>query len=401
MGKIVKKDQTVAEMLVTAQGRHAKRLKKVEHTLTRFEKQRRQLTALEAELAVLADRAATSALVGRGQSSRGTSAGAQTLVIVNPKAKCLAAGTVSVEAIVQALRMVGIRAEVGLKTSGKVARQLVRAAVKRGAPLVVVAAGDGTIEAVAAELVGSDTTLGILPMGTMNNLAHALGVPLDLAAACLLLAMRTTRHIDIGRVVTAEHSHKAYFLETAGVGLSALAAPLGQAIEKGRWAALFGLLDRFFAFQATQLSLAIDEGERLQAETQMVTLSNVPLSGNHMLIAPQAKIDDGWLDLAVYPGMDKGALQRYFLGISNGKRVEEPRVHFQRVRRVQITASEPLAAHTDLDVFAEQPTWTFEVIPHALSVVVGNGIALTLPVVAAPAAPPLAGPQAPPKAAGS
>jgi diacylglycerol kinase (ATP) len=388
---------SAAETLAKARATHAKRLKKVEQALTRFEKQRHKLTVLEAELAVLARRCVDTPLPASDRSNRGIDKLGidkleRTYVIVNPASKRLADGTIRLETIVEELRAIGILAEIGLKTSGKVARLMARAAVERGDPLLIVAAGDGTIEDVAPELVGSHTTLGILPLGTMNNLARAMGVPLDLHAACLLLAMGTTRHIDIGCVVTPEHLHKTYFLETAGIGLSALAAPMGQALEKGRWAALLGTLDNFLAFKAVHVAIICDDGETLQAETHLVTLSNSPLFGNHMLGAPNAKMDDGLLDLALYDGMNKIELESYFLNISDGKRVDEPRVRFHRVRKVHITADQALAANVDADVMPEQPAWEFEVIPQTLTVIVGNGIALTLPVAAAPAPPPLSGP---------
>jgi YegS/Rv2252/BmrU family lipid kinase len=305
-------------------------------------------------------------------------------VIINPTAKCLADGTCSLERIEDTLRAVGIVAEVCMTEPDKPADQLARIAVERGDRLLIIAGGDGTIEAIVPELVGASTTLGILPMGTMNNFARALGVPLDLNAACLLLAMGATRRIDLGRVVTPDHRRDGYFLESAGVGLSALAAPMGEAVEKGEWMEVLNKLGDFFSFTAAQMTILCDGGEWFQTEAQVVTISNAPLFGNNMLIAPLAKLDDGWLDLAIYVGMNKVDLGRYFLNASSAGRVDEPRVHFRRVRSVQIMADAPLAVNADLDVLAEQHAWTFEVIPHAVTVIAGNGIGLTFPVDSAP-----------------
>ena len=92
----------------------------------------------------------------------------------------------------------GIRAEVGIKTSGKAVREMAKAAADRGQALVIVAGGDGTIEDVASQLVNSEVILAILPTGTMNNIACSLGVPLDISAACALIGMGVTRKIDMG-----------------------------------------------------------------------------------------------------------------------------------------------------------------------------------------------------------
>lgn len=393
MGAAKKKSHTMPQSLAEVQALHAKRLKKVEQSLANFEKQRHKLATLEAQLAMLVHKDIDAAAATNAHHHPQLAPLERAYVIVNPKSKCLADGTMQIQTIVDELQAVGILAEIGLKASGKVARLLARAAVKRGDPLLIVAAGDGTIEDVAPELIGSHTALGILPLGTMNNLARSLGIPLDLRAACQLLAMRATRHLDIGRVITPDHSRKAYFLETAGVGLSAIAAPLGQDVEKGRWSSLLDNLGKFFAFETARVTIAVDNGHILHAETNLILLANAPLFGNHMLAAPNAKMDDGLLDLAVYPGMSKIDLESYFLGISDGRRVDEPRVQFHQVHKLRITADAALEAHADLDVFAQQQTWEFEVLPRALSVVVGNGLALTVPVGAAPTPPPLAGPQ--------
>ncbi|MFN8488374.1 MAG: diacylglycerol kinase family protein [Caldilineaceae bacterium] len=388
MGATLKSAQALAQMQV----KYARRLKKVERAQTKLAKQRQKLAALETDLASLARQSADAASPANDQSGSDLAQLKRTYVIVNPKAKTLADGSLRLETLVEELRKVGFLAEIGLKASGKVARRMAKAAVKRGDPLLIVAAGDGTIEDIAPELIGSNTTLGILPLGTMNNLARALGIPLDLPSACQLLAMGTTRYLDIGRVLTTKPAHKSYFLEMAGLGLSALAAPLGQDFEKGRWATLLSTLNKFLAFKATRFTITCDDGAVLQTETNLVTLANSPLFGDHLLAAPTAKMDDGLLDLATYDGMSKLELENYFLSIAGAKRVDEPRVRFQQVAKVQITTEEALPANADLDVFAEQPTWEFTVIPRALKVIVGNGFALTLPVTAAPPPPPLAAP---------
>jgi len=368
--------QTLAE----ARTSYAKRLEKAERALTRLEKQHQKLRKAELTLAEQTKRHLASLAQLADQTSEQAATLERVYVIANPKSKRLADKTVRLETIVDELRAVGILAEIGLKTSGKVARLLARAAVERGDSLLIVAGGDGTIGDVATELVGSKTSLGILPVGTMNNLARALGVPSDIRAACQLLATRLTRRIDVGQVRLAEHEHEGYFLETAGVGLSALAAALGQELEKGHWLTLVSSLGQFLAFKPTQMRIQLDTGEQFQVEADMVTLSNSPFFGNHMLVAPAAKIDDGFLDLAIYQGMHKTDLERYFLELAQGRHPHDPRIIFRQARTVQIDADEALAANASLEVLPKQQHWAFSVAPRALSVVVGPMAMLTLSV---------------------
>jgi YegS/Rv2252/BmrU family lipid kinase len=311
---------------------------------------------------------------------------------LNPASKSFLDGTHRPEEIVAALQAVGITPRMELTTPEIDARQLARKALDRGDHLIIAAGGDGTIEEVATALIHSSATLGILPLGTMNNLARALGIPLDLPDAALLLAIGATRRVDLGRVVTPDNSIEGYFLETAGIGLSAIATPMGEDAEKGRWSNLLSKLGDFFAFTSAAVTIQCDDEAPFQSQTHLVTISNAPLFGNNMLVAPEAKIDDGLLDVVVYENMELVDLTRYFFGISSGGRVTDGRVHVRRTCRVQVTADTPLPVNADLDVLAAQPRWEVEIVPRALSVIVGNGLALTLPVRAAPVTPPVAGP---------
>lgn len=378
---------------MAALAKHAEQLRQVEQAQDQLVAAHQKLADLEVELASLARQQVASVLETADLPPQQTTTAGVTLIL-NPAAKHFLDGVHSPEQIVAALRTVGLVPRLELTTPEIGARQLARKAVDRGDTLVIAAGGDGTIEEVATGLIHSPATLGILPLGTMNNLARALGIPLDLSNAALLLALGATRRIDVGRVLTPDDALEGYFLETAGIGLSAVAAPMGEDAEKGRWTDVFSKLGEFLAFTSVGVTIQYDEeAAPQQSRTHMVTVSNAPLFGNNMLIAPAAKSDDGLLDVAVYEGMELVDLTRYFFGISSGGRVNEPRVHYRRARRVRVTADAPLAVNADLDVLAEQHTWEIEIVPRALSVVVGNGVALTLPVTVAPAAPPLTGPQ--------
>lgn len=366
---------------------YAERLRQVEEAQDRLAAAQAALAALEAEMVQAASVTARAPVTAPVDQS------AQISLIINPASKSFLDGKHSPEAILAALRAVGIVPQLELTTLEVSARELARNAVARGATLVIAAGGDGTIEEVATALIHTPATLGILPLGTMNNLARSLGIPLDLPNAALLLAIGATRHIDVGRVVTPEDRIEGYFLETAGIGLSAIATPMGEDAEKRRWGNLFSKLGDFFAFSSTAVTIQCDNETPRHSQTHLVMIANAPLFGNNMLISPDAKVDDGLLDVVIYEGMELVDLTSYFFGIFNGGRVNDFRVRTHRARRVQVTADAPLPVNADLDVLDGQSSWAIEVVQRALSVVVGNGIGLSLPVTAAPTTPPLAGPQ--------
>lgn len=426
MAAALSTQEQLLQQVAAVQAQQAAQLTQLEKAHDHFLQERDKLRALESELAILTQKLLaasatpptapvqletpptpappTPAVVNTALSNTDeittyidalnqTNVASPVTLILNPAAKSFGDNIGHPRIVVEALQRVGIQPQVKLTTLEVGARALARQAVERGARLVIGLGGDGTIEEVATGLMGSESILGILPLGTMNNVARSLGIPLELQSACRLLAMGTIRHIDIGCVVTPDQAVEGYFLEAAGVGLSALAVPMGEDAEKGRWSGVFNRLGDFFAANLANVTVIGDGGEELTALTHVVTVANTPLFGNNMLIAPDAKIDDGLLDVAIYEAMELVDLARYFFNISSGGRTQEPRVKLRQVRQVQINADVPLAANADLDVLSKQQAWTIEVAHRALAVIVGNGPALTVPVAAAPPAPPLAGPQ--------
>ena len=374
---------TLLKTLKRKQRKHVELLAKVEKSAARLDRRKLRLTALEASIAELEGRLA-GPRKHRGAKGEVDPGIRRAQLIFNPASGCDDEDSaMRLSRIVSSLRAHGIEAAIGLKTSGKAARALARDAVRDGLPLVVVAAGDGTIDDVASQLIGSSTVLGLVPIGTMNNVARSLGVPLEIDDACALIGMGTTRHIDAGRVHSNQSPHDEYFIECAGVGLSAIGALAGQAFEKRRWRALPKALQRFFEAKLGTMRIELD-GTLIEASTRIVTVSNAPLMANNMLAAPGAKMDDGYLDVSVYDGMGDAALVKHFLAAA-ANTPDDLKVY--RARRVTITTEEAVLTNSDMNIAPERNVIEIEVVPAALSMIVGNGIGLTLPVESAPSAP--------------
>lgn len=378
--------RALGRSLVRKQRKHRSLLGKVEKTAAQLERRKIKLQALESRIADLERRTAETGDPPIG-SSNGDRPRTHAQLIFNPASGRDGQDNAErLAQIVRSLRSHGIQAHIGLKTSGKAARTLARAAVRSGRPLVVVAAGDGTIAEVAGQLAGSSTVLGIVPIGTMNNIARSLGVPLAIDDACALVGMGTNRHIDLGRIISNERGDVQYFIEGAGVGLGALAVEAGQAAEKRHWRMIPKALRSYFESKPGHVQVQIDD-VLVEATSNIVTVSNSPLMGGNLLISPDAKMDDGLLDVRVYDGMHSAALAKHFLACSKGS--SEP-IKTYRGRRVRITTEEPVVTNSDKNITKHSRVIEIEVMPGALSVIVGNGIALTVPVDSAPDAHPLA-----------
>lgn len=374
---------TLHKSLKRKQQKHVEMLAKVEKTSARLDRRKSKLGALETSIAELERRVAEPGQ-GRGANGEVGQGVRRAQLIFNPASgKDVSNNALRLSQIISSLHAHGIEASIGFKTSGKAARALAKDAVRDGLPLVIVAAGDGTISDVASQLIGTATVLGVVPIGTMNNIARSLGVPLEIDDACALIGMGTTRHIDVGRLRSNQSKHDEHFLECAGVGLAAIGALAGQAFEKRHWRALPRVLQRFFQAKLGTMRIELD-GTEIQASTRIVTVSNAPLMGNNMLAAPDAKMDDGYLDVSVYDGMGDAELVGHFHAASAHTPNE---LKSYRAKRVRITTEDSVLASSGGDIAPARHIVEIEIVPAALSMIVGNGIGLTIPVESAPAAP--------------
>src|SRR3954449_2311619 len=117
-------------------------------------------------------------------------------VLLNRGGGALAGNPKLPEEVEKALVAAGLEVEVELLSGGDCAVRC-QAIAKRGDPLLIVGGGDGTISAAASALVGTNTVLGILPLGTLNHFARDLGLPTDLAAAAELIVTGTDKRVDV------------------------------------------------------------------------------------------------------------------------------------------------------------------------------------------------------------
>jgi diacylglycerol kinase (ATP) len=389
-----KPSQKANDALRRSQTEHKKLVKKVERTRRKLQKRNRKMRKLEAKIAGLERRVSSFDRRSGGQPPIAERDLRTARLIFNPISGGSSKPEYSLEKVVASLRAHGIRADVCVKISGKTARKCAHEAAEKNEALVIVAGGDGTIEDAATQLIGTKTTLGILPVGTMNNLARSLGIPLNLDDACALLGAGITRQIDVGHIKAGEKPEAEYFLESAGMGLNAIAFPAGQAVKKGKLGKLPSAIGKLFDLKPAPIEIQLDDGEIIKANSQLVTVSNAPLTGPNFLIAPEAKMDDGLFDIAVYDGMGKTELISYFMETANGKRADNPKVRFYRARHVLIRSLQEMPVVSDKDAISEHQVLDIEVVPQALTMIVGKGLGLDLPVDAVPSVPPLAGEQA-------
>jgi len=277
------------------------------------------------------------------------------------------------ERIFEVLVRNGIQADVCNVPDLQLVRRRVRAAVSAGSPLIIAAGGDGTIEAVAPALVHTPTVLGIIPLGTYNNLAACLAIPTDLESACELVATGVQKQIDVGEVRCRGNRRRSFFLEQASIGLAPLLAPVGEGLQKGHWLDALRTLPAALRLEPVPMRIRLDD-ELSTAETLLVTISNTPRSAAALVLAPDARMDDGQLDVCVYDGLHQAQLaSMLFEFVSSGvKNHAGVRRSLASSIEVSSTTSHRLLVAADAEVIGDTPA-RFVILPAALRVMAPPG----------------------------
>lgn len=267
--------------------------------------------------------------------------------------------------ILEGLRESGLEPQVLHTTLEDGGEGMARRAAEDGVELVIAAGGDGTIHAVANGLIGTRSILGVIPTGTMNNLAHSLNIPDTIPAACYTVINGKTRTIDVGKI--NDHS----FLEVAGVGMEAALFPSAEEIKRpGLFSTLRGVLGGLktvFSYQDTCVRIEIDGVKKKTYNALQVTICNAPFYGAHLQIASQILMDDGLLDVVVYRNFSKAEYLRHALSASRGRRPYQPKINHLRAHSLRITADKPLEIQADGEPLGYTPA-EVTVLPAALRI---------------------------------
>ena len=262
------------------------------------------------------------------------------------------------------LRARGAQVSIVVGSSAEQARQRTAAALQAGTDMLVVAGGDGMAHLATQLLATTDVPLAMVPAGTGNDFARALGVPRhDPVAAADVALDGTARMIDLGRL------DNGWFATVLTRGLD---ARISERVNDMSWPPgwsryTLALLCELTPLRATQFDLDLD-GAHLTVSGLLVAVGNTPYYGSGMRICPDARPDDGLLDVTVVEEAPMATLLRFFPRIYQGTHVHHPKVHTFRARRVHVTAPSS-RAHADGEPLGTGTTRA-EAIPAALRVMV-------------------------------
>ncbi|MEG4455394.1 lipid kinase [Microcoleus sp. N9_A1] len=230
--------------------------------------------------------------------------------------------------------------------------------------LVIIGGGDGTLNAAIEGLMDTKLPLGILPMGTANDLARTLGIPTDLSAACQVIASGQVRLIDLGWV------NGQHFFNVASLGLSVQITQRLTKEFKRRW----GILA--YAFTALQVILEsrpfraqiIVKNQSFNVKTIQIAIGNGRYYGGGMTVAENATIDDRKLDLYSLETKNWWEIIALLPAMKQGNHTSRPNVRTLEAQEIEVNTSKRHPINTDGEITTYTPA-TFRVIPQALAVI--------------------------------
>jgi diacylglycerol kinase (ATP) len=262
------------------------------------------------------------------------------LLVTNPAAGERHAKPGDLERCEEVLRGAGFaldRAATGAESP--TSADLARRAVEEGYEVCIVAGGDGTVAPAAAALLDSSVVLGILPFGSVMNIAHGLGIPLEPVKAAEVIARRRIIRADAGEV------RDKIFFETAGIGLDAEMFGAARLAERGDWRRALRRVWRWLTHESFRVAIDVDGREDRQRALQILVM-NGPYYGWALELLPRVSMTDGLLDVAIFPRVSRWALLASLIAVWRGGKLPVRPLAY-RGARVTITSADPVAVHAD------------------------------------------------------
>lgn len=250
-----------------------------------------------------------------------------------------------------ALQTAGVAYDLTTSQSRGHAIDLARQGRLSGREVVIAAGGDGTVNEVVNGLAqasggGAVGILGILPIGSGNDFAENMGIPLDLYQAALRVKRGHTRRVDLGIV------NGRYFDNNVGIGFEALVNIESHKMTrfKGMATYLAAVFKSLVEYPFPVVSIEKDDGGLRDKRMLMVSVGNNRRIGGGFLITPDAIPDDGLLDVCIVDAIPRLEILRLLPKAMKGNHRGEPAVTLTRTRRLVIESEGPLPVHADGEI---------------------------------------------------
>lgn len=250
--------------------------------------------------------------------------------------------------------------------------EVARQAIEDGRQLLVAAGGDGTVNEVVngichAREAGAGCLLGVLPMGSGNDFASSLGIPLDLDRAIQRLKSGKARTVDVGL------ANGRYFDNNVGIGFEARINIEAHKLPRlrGQWQYLAAVFRALVHYSLPTVDLEADAYSVQGLATLMISVGNNHRIGGGFLITPDAQPDDGLLDVCMARAISRPRILRLLPKAMKGSHLEDEAVELFRTRRLVIESQDPLPVHADGEIlWNDVHRLEITILPGALRVII-------------------------------
>jgi diacylglycerol kinase (ATP) len=245
------------------------------------------------------------------------------------------------------------------------------AAQNQNQRLLLAMGGDGTFQALANGVLGTDAVIGILPVGGGNDFACALGLSRNPLEAAEQVLSRKPRYVDLVRARTADGRTRMY-AGGGGIGLDAEAARHASGAFRrlpGRSRYIAAALRAVFERQPLRVRLEFPESNHqpTEAAALVTCVLNTPTYGAGLRLAPEAVIDDGLVQAVLVEDMTTMEVLKLLPRLTASGKLGTPRVKRWTVKSVRVSADRPCLFHGDGEIFGPAPV-EIEVVPRAVRV---------------------------------
>ncbi len=293
-------------------------------------------------------------------------------IILNPYSNRWGAGK-AVDEVIATLHSLDYDFDLVQTSAPNEAIELARQAVELGFDPIVAAGGDGAISEVVNGLLGgvdiAPVRLGIIPLGSANDYAYQLGIPLDIEEACrTLVAAEHVRTLDAGRC------NERVFQNDITIAFGAQVNIEAATIKRLRGSAIYlaGVFKALKSYKLPTVTIEWDEGKLEDKPILLAYVGNGWRTGGVFHLSPDAVLDDGLLDFVVGDAMGRVNTVRLLPKTFNGSHVDDPRVFQTRFRNIRITSNDPLPVLCDGEIiYRDAHDLDIRVLPGALRVIAG------------------------------
>jgi diacylglycerol kinase (ATP) len=245
------------------------------------------------------------------------------------------------------------------------------AAIKSGRRLLLALGGDGTFQELVNAAHGADVVLSVLPAGGGNDFAASLGLPQDPVTAAEMILRGETKQVDLARARTADGRVRLY-LGGGGLGIDAEAARHANGIFRwlpGRSRYVASALWAFCGYRAIGVRAEFPGSDLplMEGNFLLAAVLNTPTYGSGIRLAPDARLEDGWLDAVFVEDLNVFQVLKLLPRLLRSGEIRTEHLKRFRVQTVRFTTDRPSLFHGDGEILGPAPV-EIEIVPRAIRV---------------------------------